>query len=88
MRRKAFVQMATKVKWTGVRSIDVSRFAEHDEIHVDSLLSSVKEFEHELEIRLTRLVDSDQLTVSGHTLELSEMAEEVMNTRNNQGKMT
>ena len=33
--------------------------AECNEVHVDPLFGIVKEFEHESEIRLTRLVDLD-----------------------------
>jgi len=61
--------------------IDVSRLAERDEIHADPLLGNIEETEHESEIRLTRLVDLDRSTVGGHTLELSEMAEEMMDAR-------
>jgi hypothetical protein len=63
--------------------IDVSRLAERIEIHVDPLLGNVEEVEHESEIRLTRLVDLDQSTVGGHTLELSETAEEMMDALHN-----
>ncbi len=61
--------------------IDVSRLAERNEIHADPFLGNVEELEHDSEIRLTRLVDLDQSTVGGHALELSEMAEEMMDAR-------
>jgi hypothetical protein len=78
---KALIQIATEAKLAGIGSINVSRLAERDEIHVDPLLGNVEESEHELEICLTRLVDFDQSTVGGHTLELSEKAEEMMDAR-------
>ena len=49
----------TKAKWTGIRSIDMGWLAECNEVHVDPLFGIVKEFEHESEICLTRLVDLD-----------------------------
>ncbi len=78
---KTFVRIATEAKRAGIRSIDVSRLAEHDEIHVDPLLGNVEELEHESEIHLTRLIDLDQSMVGGHTLELLETAEEMMDAR-------
>ena len=62
---EALVRVAPEAKRTGIRSVDVSRLAERDEVHVDASFGDVEESEHESEIILACFVDSDRSTMRG-----------------------
>jgi hypothetical protein len=58
---------------------------ESDQVHVDALFCDVEEMEHEEQVFLAVLAYADQAAVGCQLLEFTEMAEEVVDSRNVQG---
>ncbi len=58
---------------------------ESNQVHVDALFCNVEETEHEKQVFLAVLAYADQVAVGCQLLEFTERAEDVVDSRNDQG---